>query len=64
MGKVFEVKVRRVGTSLGLLIPKEIAEKEKIKEGEKVEAIVTLVDAKEQRLGLSIRQLEAPQIYK
>ena len=35
-----------------------------LKEGEKVEAIVTLVDAKEQRLGLSIRQLEAPQIYK
>ena len=37
MGKVFEAKVRRVGTSLGLLIPKEIAEKEKIKEGERVE---------------------------
>ena len=34
---LFKSKVRRVGTSLGVLIPKEFVEKEKIKEGEEVE---------------------------
>ena len=36
MAEVFEATVRKVGTSLGLLIPKEIINEEKIKEGEKV----------------------------
>jgi len=35
--QLFRAKVRRVGTSLGVLIPKETAEKQKIKEGETVE---------------------------
>ena len=35
-----------------------------LKEGQKVEALVTLVDPAEQRLGLSIRQLEEPQVYR
>lgn len=35
--ETFKTKVRRVGTSLGLLIPKEIAEREGIKEGEEVQ---------------------------
>jgi len=46
MTKMFKAKVRKVGTSLGVLIPKEIATEEKIKEGEKVE--VSLL--KEKRL--------------
>lgn len=33
---MFKAKVRRVGTSLGFLIPKEVAEQEKIREGEEV----------------------------
>ena len=35
MGETFETKVRKVGTSLGVLIPSELAEREGIKEGEK-----------------------------
>ncbi len=37
MPELFKAKVRRVGTSLGVLIPKEFAEQEKIKEGEMVD---------------------------
>lgn len=37
MPEVFKAKVRRVGTSLGILVPKEFAKKEGIKEGEEVE---------------------------
>lgn len=37
MPELFKTKVRKVGTSLGVLIPKELIEKEKIKEGEEVE---------------------------
>jgi antitoxin component of MazEF toxin-antitoxin module len=36
MSDMFETKVRRVGTSLGVLIPKEIIERDQIKEGENV----------------------------
>ncbi len=48
MGEMFKAKVRRVGTSLGLLIPMEFAEKEKIKEGEVVDVGIL----KENRLAL------------
>ncbi|MBS3054922.1 MAG: AbrB/MazE/SpoVT family DNA-binding domain-containing protein [Candidatus Aenigmarchaeota archaeon] len=34
---MFKAKVRKVGTSLGVLIPKDFAQKEKIKEGEEIE---------------------------
>jgi len=37
MPEMFRAKVRKVGTSLGVLIPKEFIEEQKIKEGEKVE---------------------------
>lgn len=37
MPELFKVKVRRVGTSLGVLIPKEVAKQERIKEGQEVE---------------------------
>jgi len=37
MAEIFETKVRSVGTSLGVLIPIEIARKEKLKEGQKIE---------------------------
>jgi ABC-type proline/glycine betaine transport system substrate-binding protein len=40
MVEMFRVKVRKVGDSLGFLIPKEIADKEKIKEGEEVNVSV------------------------
>lgn len=37
MPKAFKAKIRKVGTSLGILVPKELAESERIKEGEEVE---------------------------
>jgi len=37
MSELFKAKVRKVGTSLGVLIPKEVIEEEKIKEGEEIE---------------------------
>lgn len=37
MPALFKVKVRKVGSSLGVLIPKEFVKKEKIKEGEEIE---------------------------
>lgn len=40
MGNVFKVKVRRIGTSLGVLIPKALINEEKIKEGEEIEIAV------------------------
>lgn len=40
MAEMFKAKVRKVGDSLGFLIPKEIADTESIKEGEEVEVSV------------------------
>jgi antitoxin component of MazEF toxin-antitoxin module len=37
MPEAFKAKVRNVGTSLGILIPKSVIDKEKIRSGEKVE---------------------------
>lgn len=37
MSELFKAKVRKVGTSLGVLIPKRIAEQERIKEGQEIE---------------------------
>ena len=37
MSELFKVKVRKVGTSLGVLIPKQITKQERIKEGQEVE---------------------------
>ena len=37
METTFKVKVRRIGSSLGVLIPKQMIEKKKIKEGEEIE---------------------------
>ncbi len=37
MGQVFKTRVRNVGTSLGVLIPKEITKRGKIRIGEEVE---------------------------
>lgn len=37
MSELFKTKVRKVGTSFGLLIPKEIAMQEKLREGQEVE---------------------------
>ncbi len=37
MAEMFKAKVRKVGTSFGVLIPMDIITKEKIREGEEVE---------------------------
>lgn len=37
MSGVFKANVRRVGTSLGVLIPKEVLREEKIREGDQIE---------------------------
>ena len=37
MAEMFKAKVRKVGTSFGVLIPMEVIAKERIKEGEEVE---------------------------
>ena len=37
MPELFKAKIRKVDSSLGILIPKEVIEKQKIKEGEEVE---------------------------
>ena len=37
METVFKVKIRRIGTSLGVLIPKQLIAEKSIKEGEEVE---------------------------
>lgn len=41
MSELFKAKVRRVGTSLGILIPKGIAEQEKIKIGEEIQLTIS-----------------------
>jgi antitoxin component of MazEF toxin-antitoxin module len=37
MAELFKAKVRKIGTSVGVLIPKQIIEAEGIKEGEVIE---------------------------
>jgi len=37
MSELFKAKVRKVGTSLGILIPKGIAEQDKIKVGQEIQ---------------------------
>ena len=44
VARTFKAKVRSVGTSLGVLIPKEIAEEERVKKGEEVEVSVVRRD--------------------
>jgi len=43
---LFEGKVRKVGTSLGVLIPAEKVEKNKLKEGTKIEIAIIKKDMK------------------
>ncbi len=40
MAELFKAKVRRVGTSFGVLIPMEVITREKIKEGEEIEVSI------------------------
>lgn len=40
MAKTFRTKVRAVGTSLGILLPKEILKKENVKVGEEIEVSI------------------------
>ena len=37
MSELFTAKLRKVGTSLGILIPKEVIEEDKLKEGQKIQ---------------------------
>ncbi len=37
MESIFKAKVRKIGTSLGVLIPKEFIEESSVKEGEEIE---------------------------
>ncbi len=37
MAELFKAKVRKVGTSFGVLIPMEVMAKEKIKEGDEID---------------------------
>jgi len=38
--ELFEGKVRKVGTSLGLLIPKEVAKEDNLREGQTVKVAI------------------------
>jgi antitoxin component of MazEF toxin-antitoxin module len=40
MGAILKVKIRRIGTSLGVLLPKQLIERKGIKEGEEVELAI------------------------
>ena len=40
MTEIFKTKVRSVGTSLGILLPKEVIRGEGIKEGEQIEVAI------------------------
>jgi len=40
MSEIFKAKVRKVGTSLGVLLPKEVTEKENVKSGQIVEIAI------------------------
>jgi antitoxin component of MazEF toxin-antitoxin module len=46
MPETFKAKVRNVGTSLGILIPKEVVVKEKIKTGEEIKVTMLKTNAK------------------
>ena len=40
MAELFETKIRKVGTSFGILIPKEIIESERLRNGETVKLAI------------------------
>ena len=40
METIFKVKIRRIGTSLGVLIPKQLIANKSLKEGEEVEMVI------------------------
>lgn len=40
MESIFKVKVRKIGTSLGVLIPKKFIEERSVKEGEEIELAI------------------------
>ncbi len=40
LGEMFEAKVRKVGTSFGVLLPKKIVENEKIKDGQTISVVI------------------------
>ncbi len=40
MAELIEAKIRRVGTSLGVLIPMDVATRERIAEGENIEIAI------------------------
>ena len=40
MAELFETKIRKVGTSFGILLPKDIVQAQGLKEGEKIEVAI------------------------
>lgn len=50
MSEVFKTKVRNVGTSLGILIPKKIAGKEVVRVGDEVEINIVRILSKKERI--------------
>jgi antitoxin component of MazEF toxin-antitoxin module len=42
MGEMFKVKIRRIGTSAGVLIPKEVLDEQNLKIGDEVEVGLVL----------------------
>jgi len=52
MPETFRTKVRTVGTSLGILLPKEILKKENVKVGEDVEVSIIKPMSKKMRAKL------------
>ena len=46
MGQIFKAKVREVGTSFGVLIPKDVVSEMKIKKGENIRVSILKTDPK------------------
>ncbi|MEM5793684.1 MAG: AbrB/MazE/SpoVT family DNA-binding domain-containing protein [Candidatus Aenigmatarchaeota archaeon] len=66
MPEVFKTKIRVVGTSLGVLIPKKIAVEQNVKEGEEVEIALLKPDKKavEKAFGIAKGKLKFEREHK
>jgi len=60
MSDVFKAKVREVGTSLGVLIPKEVAKNMKIKKGEEIRVSILKPDFRLMRESFGIARGAKP----
>ena len=56
MEQIFKVKIRRIGSSVGVLIPKRMIKQNKIKMGDEVEMVLlkkNRIDAIEKAMGIA-----------